>query len=251
MLGAVVTIAKLTKDGQFLIMVESGKFCVWSLSNLSMVFKEFISEAIVDIILYEKDKKCYIVSKQGEIQKQIVIVQSRVLPSGNKQYEIQVPVLRIKPISITFEGAYLIVLAWEKKIQGILHVYHTQTGELCHKIPLKPETNVKDITNIVSITEKPYFVALLEGDKANLYDVKNKKWIKTIPSWNGVTTKNGRWGISAPTRGGLDLLDMKLDGEIVRTFMTKLALGIFSVMAMFTKVKKIKEIRKIIFLTFI
>ena len=44
---------------------------------------------------------------------------------------------------------------------------------------------------------------------------------------------------------------MKLDGEIVRTFMTKLALGIFSVMAMFTKVKKIKEIRKIIFLTFI
>ena len=36
---------------------------------------------------------------------------------------------------------------------------------------------------------------------------------------------------------GLDLLDMKLDGEVVRTFLPRMALGIFSVKAMFTQVK--------------
>ena len=53
-------------------------------------------------------------------------------------------------------------------LQGQLFVYFTETGQLCFKIPLKPETNVKDVTNIVSVTQKPYFVALLEGRACSL-----------------------------------------------------------------------------------
>ena len=49
--------------------------------------------------------------------------------------------------------------------QGQIFVHLTETGELCFKIPIKQETNVKDITNIVSVTAKPYFVALLEGER--------------------------------------------------------------------------------------
>ena len=82
MLGAVVTLAKLTKDGAYLLMVESGCFCIWKLDTMSLAYKEFISEAIVDIILYEQDSKCFIVTKQGEVQKQILTVQSRDIPSG-------------------------------------------------------------------------------------------------------------------------------------------------------------------------
>ena len=87
--------------------------------------------------------------------------------------------------------------------------------------------------------------------------------MRTIPSWTGVTSSNGRWGLSAPSKGGehnyenirvldaavkgenwiqiffllgLDLLDMRLDGEAVRTFLPRTALGIFTVKAMFTQV---------------
>ena len=115
-------------------------------------------------------------------------------------------------------------------------MYHSESGELCHKIPLKPETNVKDVTNMVRVTERPYCVALLEGDRASLYDVKNKRWTRTLASWTGVTTRDGRWGLSAPTRGGLDLIDMNLDGEVARTFLPRMAMGIFTVKAMFSKV---------------
>ena len=98
---------------------------------------------------------------------------------------------------------------------------------------------MKDVTRLGAVTERPYIVALLENEKANLYDVKNKRWIKTIQSWNGVTTKDGRWGLSAPSRGGLDLLDMKLDGEIVRNFLPRKAQGVFTIHAMFNKERSI------------
>ena len=121
-------------------------------------------------------------------------------------------------------------------IQGLLHVYHSQTGEMCQKIPLRPDSSVKDVTNLLPVTERPYIVALQEGEKTHLYDVKNKKWIKTLQSWTGVTTTDGRWGLSAPSRGGLDLLDMKLDGEVVRNFLPRKAQGVFTIHAMFSKV---------------
>ena len=110
---------------------------------------------------------------------------------------------------------------------------------MCHRIPLKPETSVKDVTNLVAVTERPYIVALLEKEKTNLYDVKSKRWIKTIQSWTGVTTKDGRWGLSAPTRGGLDLLDMKLDGEIARNFLPRRVQGVFTIHALFNKERSI------------
>ena len=100
---------------------------------------------------------------------------------------------------------------------------------------------MKDVTNMVRVTERPYCVALLEGDRASLYDVKNKRWTRTLASWTGVTTRDGRWGLSAPTRGGLDLIDMNLDGEVARTFLPRMAMGIFTVKAMFSKVIMITQ----------
>ena len=88
-------------------------------------------------------------------------------------------------------------------MKGLLYVYHSQTGEMCQKIPLKPDTSVKDVTGLVPLTERPYIVALLENDKTNLYDVKNKRWVKTLQAWTGTTTRDGRWGLSAPSRNGI------------------------------------------------
>ena len=66
-------------------------------------------------------------------------------------------------------------------------------------------------------------------------DLKNRKYLKTILNWNGASTRDGRYGLSAPSRGGLDLLDMKLDGEIVRTLLPRQSQGVFTVHAMFNE----------------
>ena len=119
MLGAVVTHAQLTSSGQYLVMVESGHLCVWNLETLTMVAKVEITEAVVDLVLHDEERKLFVVTKQQTKELpggQSVLVQNLSLPHVTLLYEISFPVLRVKPICITFEGAYLVTLAWEKKV---------------------------------------------------------------------------------------------------------------------------------------
>ena len=48
-LGAVVTLAHLTKDGRHLIMVESGNLCIWDLPNLTRDVSSFRTFFIVPV----------------------------------------------------------------------------------------------------------------------------------------------------------------------------------------------------------
>lgn len=118
MLGAVVSLARLTRDGGHLVMVESGNLCIWDLPNLTMKSKEFISDHIIDIILFQNDKKLLLVTKQKSVsQTQFLCVQIRKVQNGSKRFEFYVPILRIKPVCLTYEEAYIVCLAWEKKVQ--------------------------------------------------------------------------------------------------------------------------------------
>ena len=50
----------------------------------------------------------------------------------------------------------------------------------------------------------------------------------------GSCSKDGRYGLYAPSRGGLDLLDLR-HGTILRTLIPKIAEGIFNVKCMFNE----------------
>ena len=118
-LGAVVTLAHLTKDGRHLIMVESGNLCIWDLPNLTMLSKQFMPDQIVQVILYDGDSKFLLVMKQksDSQSQQCLCVQSRTIRTETKNYEFQCPVLRMKPVCLTSEEAYIVTLAWEKKVK--------------------------------------------------------------------------------------------------------------------------------------
>ena len=49
---------------------------------------------------------------------------------------------------------------------------------------------------------------------------QNKKFVRSIPQWGGSCSKDGRYGLYAPSRGGLDLLDLR-HGTVVRTLIPK------------------------------
>ena len=126
-LGAVVTLAHLTKDGRHLIMVESGNLCIWDLPNLTMLSKQFMPDQIVQIILHDGDSKFLLVMKQksDSQSQQFLCVQSRTIRTETMNYEFQCPVLRIKPVCLTYEEAYIVTLAWEKKVK---HVFANNLG---------------------------------------------------------------------------------------------------------------------------
>lgn len=52
--------------------------------------------------------------------------------------------------------------------------------------------------------------------------------------WGGNVTKDGKYGLYAPSRGGLELLELR-KGTTVKTFIPKVAEGVFSVICMFTE----------------
>ena len=55
-------------------------------------------------------------------------------------------------------------------------------------------------------------MALIDQDKSNIMDIKNKKYVRAIPMWGGSCSSDGRYGLYAPSRGGLDML-----GELILT----------------------------------
>ena len=63
-------------------------------------------------------------------------------------------------------------------------------------------------------------------------DIKNKKFVRSIPDWGGTTTSCGRYGLYAPSKGGLDLLDLR-SGTVKLQLIPKIAEGIFNVICKF------------------
>lgn len=65
-------------------------------------------------------------------------------------------------------------------------------------------------------------------------DIKSKRHLRSIPKWGGSCTRDGKYGLYAPSRGGLELLELR-KGTTVKTFIPKVAEGVFTVVCMFTE----------------
>lgn len=54
-----------------------------------------------------------------------------------------------------------------------------------------------------------------------------------IPKWTGQISWDGKHGLYAPTRGGLEIFELR-NGKVVRTLIGKVAEGVFDVITFFT-----------------
>jgi len=95
-------------------------------------------------------------------------------------------------------------------------------------------SHFQDIMFIVAMPHRANLVAVINPDKGMLFDIRTKKFLKSIPKWGGFCTKDGKYGLYAPTRGGLELLELK-KGSSVKTFIPRVAEGVFTVICMFNK----------------
>lgn len=59
---------------------------------------------------------------------------------------------------------------------------------------------LQDLISIVPIPMKANQVALIDVDKATIVDIKNKRVVRDITRWGGSCTKDGKYGLYAPTR---------------------------------------------------
>jgi hypothetical protein len=95
---------------------------------------------------------------------------------------------------------------------------------------------IREYSRIVSLPPNANRVALLDQDEhrpVNIWDWKRKTVVRTVPRWTGPLTADGRLGLYAPSRGGLELIDIKT-GEVAHTLIPRVAEGVFNIKAMFT-----------------
>ncbi|XP_026816728.1 NACHT and WD repeat domain-containing protein 2 isoform X2 [Rhopalosiphum maidis] len=242
LLGAIVTQALITPDGKYIVCSESGNLLIWNRILCRVIFKQQ-QPGIQQIMLLDEATKCLTVSKQEEInvetQQNIdATAVVRSIPDGKTIYSFDYQVrnvtgMEFKELVVTSDGLNLIALASDKGHREALHIFNASNGEYVTKIVLK-QSGMKDIMFIVAMPHRANLVAVINPDKGMLFDIRTKKFLKSVPKWGGFCTKDGKYGLYAPTRGGLELLELK-KGSSVKTFIPRVAEGVFTVICMFNK----------------
>ncbi|KAF5284944.1 hypothetical protein FQA39_LY16899 [Lamprigera yunnana] len=241
-LGAIVTHALITSDGRYIVSAESGNILIWLRITEQVIFKEE-QVGIRQLTLIDDNSKILAISTPNiplgsDATRSTATACVRNIPGGDTVYTFEYTVRNVtgmpfKVAVITSDGQHLILCAADKTNRDCVIVHNAKTGALVHRITLR-QCGIKDVQSLVAMPHKTHLIGVISNDKGAILDLRNKKHVRTIPKWGGSCTKDGKFGLYAPTRGGLELLELK-KGQTVKTFVPKVAEGVFTVICMFNK----------------
>ena len=236
--GAICTHALVTPSGKYMISAESGFILYWNIKEEVVIYREQQENAL-QLFLFEEDTKLMVVSRI-KIPTLNSLCIARNVPGGSNLFEFKFPYRQHRDIVLTCDGKLFVAYGCEA-FQDVIFTFDATNGETVAKYPVKyPE--FKEVSFIVALPSKPDGqIALIDQDKANIIDITRAKkkstftnFIKAIPNWGGYMDKRGRFGLCAPARGGLDLLDLH-KGVVKRELIPKIAEGIFNVICKFNE----------------
>ncbi|XP_069111532.1 NACHT and WD repeat domain-containing protein 2-like [Argopecten irradians] len=225
---SVVSLAVITKDGKYVAAAETGKLLIWEVSQES-ASKVIQHKDIQQLLLNEGDTRVITLAKEGFNKGKVV---TYTFPEGEPVYTFEYNLRVMKPGVLTIDGSFFAVLATDKT-GDVLGVYHAKSGTHLYNLGLK-YNNYKPVQSMRAMRHDPHQVVLVDEEKGNVIDLKKKTVPRSVSRWNGMVMKNGKFGLYAPNRGGLQLLELKT-GKTVRTFIPRVAEGVFSIDVMFTQ----------------
>lgn len=242
-LGAIVTHAEITADGKFIISSETGKLLTWNRVTEQVLFRDdqpgiqqikFLDgfERILSISCANINRK----TDEMDGSDLIAIARIRQIPNGNLYSQFEYPFRMIPGVPfrnavITSDNNHIVVVTIDKANKDCISVF-SLTGNHIHKIPLRGY-NIKEVLNVIQLPHKPTQIGVIGNEKGSIVDIKTKRHIRSILKWNGSCTHDGKFGLYAPNRGGLELLELR-KGATVKTFIPKVAEGVFTVICTFT-----------------
>ena len=227
--SSIVTHSVITADAKYVVSAESGNVLFWDVDK-EKCFKMDPQPNVQQMFLTDEGEKVMVISKTLSNKGRCVCRQVR---TGDTVYEFEYELITFKPCVVTTDGLYLIIPCLNKAGESLtLGVYHAKTGtHMYNTTPKYPDFH--DFHNVISIPNEAHQVALIDSEKGNIWDIKKKSFVKSVLKWNGVCTSTGRYGLYAPNRGGLELLDLK-NGKVKHTLIPRIAEGVFTNLTLFT-----------------
>ena len=212
-LGAIVTHAEITPNGKHIISSETGKIIVWNRVTEQVLYKSD-QPGIQQITLLEHGEKFLAVSCPNfnsanqlgnEEQKLTAKAIVRSIPDGEILYKFEYPVKSIPGVSfrmavVSADCSTITVATIDKTNKDSLSVYNAENGNHLHKVSLRGCGIKECVLQVVSLPHKASQVAVVSSEKGGIIDIKTKKHMRSVPKWDGSCTKDGRFGLYAPTR---------------------------------------------------
>ena len=230
---SVITEAVITNDGQYVCAAETSNIVIWDVSKDAAI-KTIPQRETQRLISNEFDTRLIAIAKTAGTEQGLFkgICSCFSLPEGDQIYRFEYGLRQYKSGVVTCDGSFL-ALPGVDKSGDILGVYHAKTGTHLYNLQLK-YSNYKPIVKIIAMPHDPNQIALIDEDKGNILDLKKKTLVRSVQRWNGCVTQNGKHGLFAPSRGGLEYIELK-HGKTSKTLIPRVAEGVFTIDVMFSK----------------
>ena len=232
-IGAIVTQAIITSDSNHVISIESNHLLIWRLDTQTVIFRE-PQINVKDITVCQNDSKLITIQKLvDDIDRKNILLTAKAVPSGQTLFEISFDsnIRSERLVVITKDDKYLVIPMTDTNHKEVLGVYRLEDGLLLHSI----ETEKIKFNELVCLRYrgKDTVVGLIGFDKSYIIDVYTKRIIAEIKRWNGQISSDGHYGLFAPSRGGLELIDLKF-GSTVKVLLPQTSEGVINFITDFT-----------------
>lgn len=229
--SAIVSHAVITANGEYVISAESPKLIIWYIPKDTPMLEVSIGE-IQHVMTYDNDNKVLVTA---EVAADRALCVCLTVPAGQEQFRFEYGIKRHRNPVITKEGLFLAVPAFDKS-GDIVGVYNAKTGTRLYNLQLKYQ-NYIEYSHIIAMPHDSNLIAVIDSEKGNILDLKKKAVIRSAPRWNGQVMKDGKTGLYAPARGGLELISLK-NSKTTKVLIPRVAEGVFQVTTFFTQDNK-------------
>lgn len=225
---SVITQAVITGDGNFVVAAETANIVIWDVSK-DAVMKTLVQKNTQKLIRNENDTRIIAIAKTEATKGTCTCF---ALPDGEQVYKFEFGLRVYKDGVVTWDGSFLAIPAVDKS-GDVIGVYQAKTGSHMYNLQLKYNT-YKPMIKLIPMPHDSNQVALIDEDKGNILDLKKKTLVRSVNRWNGQVASTGKHGLYAPSRGGLEYIELK-HGKTVKTLIPRIAEGVFNVDVMFSK----------------
>lgn len=235
--GAIFSCSALTNSGAIAASSESNRLVVWDVEQKVATFVSSSQSKTIPIMqlqFHQSDQ--YVLCAYMDQGSKIVTLTNYMLPDGDIVYTEEIQIKSVndyKPFMFTSDDMYLVFYRDDKK-SDMLAVHLAADGSNVHNIKLSYTGFTANFSAIVPFYESPHMVAIIDNEKGNIINCRDKKFVRSIKNWNGRLTRDDKFGLFAPTRGGLEFLDLR-SGLRVKVFIPKVAEGVFDVDTLITQ----------------
>ncbi|CAI2355495.1 unnamed protein product [Caenorhabditis sp. 36 PRJEB53466] len=223
--GAVVSDSMLSADGRTAIAVESDNLLLWDLRTQSVI--QSVHAPNVFQIFY--------MNKESLIEQKVGRLTIYNASDFSIHYNFEYPCRTFKECAVLKDGTTGVAVTLFKGHDSLL-VF--DVVEKTQKMKFRPRLSKKQKDTIINkVIAMPYSnsqVIVVENDsKASIWDIKLRKFNRTLSQFNGDVSNDGKMGLFAPAKGGLFIIDMRT-GHAVKTLIGNVAEGVNDVTCSFS-----------------